>query len=384
MENFVFHNPTKILFGQVQIARIGAEIPAEAKVLLLYGGGSIRRNGVYDQVAAALTGRTFGEFPGIEPNPRYATLLRAIDLVRREGYDFLLAVGGGSVLDGVKFVAAAAKYAGDPWDIIGDGSLVTDALPIGTVLTLPGTGSEMNGAAVISRDDTTEKLAFISPHVYPRFSVLDPATTFSLPPRQVGNGVVDAFVHVVEQYLTYPANAPLQDRFAESVLRTLAEEGPTTLANPADYASRATVVWCTTMALNGVISVGVPQDWATHAIGHELTALYGIDHARTLAVVLPSLLRRQREDKRAKLLQFAERVWGVADGSEDQRIESGIAKMEAFFGKMGLATMLKEYEVGPEAADKVVANMTRRGRIQLGERGDIDSNRVREILLAAV
>lgn len=276
MENFSFYNPVKILFGKGQIANIAQEIPANAKILITYGGGSIKSNGVYDQVKTALAGRNFLEFGGIEANPHLETLLKAVELIRSQGIDFLLAVGGGSVLDGTKFIAAAVPFEGDPWDILAKQAPVKAALPIGTVLTLPATGSEMNTNSVVTKWETQEKLFFASPLVFPKFSVLDPETTFSLPPRQIGNGIVDAFTHVMEQYLTYPANAPLQDRWAESILQTLIEEGPKTLANPDDYASRANVVWSATLALNGLIGAGVPQDWTTHMIGHELTALHGL------------------------------------------------------------------------------------------------------------
>jgi NADP-dependent alcohol dehydrogenase len=288
MKNFEFQNPVKILFGKGQIAGITKEIPADAKILITYGGGSIKTNGVYEQVQQALAGRTVYEFGGIEPNPQLETLMRAVEMARTEKIDFLLAVGGGSVLDGTKFVAAAIPFEGDPWDILSKQAPIHSALPLGAVMTLPATGSEMNTFFVITKAATQEKLAAASPNVYPRFSVLDPTTTFSLPARQIGNGIVDAFTHTMEQYLTFPANAPLQDRMAEGILKTLMEEGPKTLANPSDYEARANVMWCATMALNGLIGVGVPQDWSTHEIGHELTALYGLDHAQTLAVVLPS------------------------------------------------------------------------------------------------
>jgi len=271
MLNFTYQNPTKILFGKGQIANIGAEIPVGARVLLTYGGGSIHRNGVYEQTRQALAGRTVVEFGGIEPNPEYATLMRAVELGRAEKVDLLLAVGGGSVADGTKFIGAAIPFAGEPWDIVDQHAPVSAAVPLAVIQTLPATGSESNSFAVISRAGTGQKLAFSSPFGYPRFAVLDPETTFSLPPRQVANGIVDAFVHTLEQYLTYPVNAPLQDRFAESILQTLIEVGPRTLAAPTGYDLRAAFVWCATMALNGLIGVGVLQDWATHLIGHELT-----------------------------------------------------------------------------------------------------------------
>ncbi len=381
MQNFEFHNPTRVIFGTGQIAALAKHVPHDARVLMLYGGGSIKANGTYDEVRAALAGHTVLEFAGIEPNPRYETLMRAVELVQRERVDFLLAVGGGSVVDGTKFVAAAALYDGDAWDILKTGGkAVQAALPFGAVLTLPATGSEMNSASVVSRAATQEKRAFMSPHVFPRFSVLDPAKTLTLPLRQVGNGVVDAFVHTTEQYLTYPANAPVQDRFAEGLLQTLLEQGPQVLDRPDDVEVRANIMWTATMALNGLIGVGVPQDWATHMVGHELTALFGLDHAQTLAIVLPGILQVRREAKRGKLLQYAERVWGLRAGSEDQRIDAAIANTRAFFEQMGVPTRLSGYGLGPEAVDATVAALEAAGLTGLGERRDITPNDVRRAL----
>jgi NADP-dependent alcohol dehydrogenase len=381
MLNFEYWNPTKILFGKGQIASISREIPAGTKVLMTYGGGSIRANGVYDQVKAALAHCTVIEFGGIQPNPEYRTLMEAVKLARAEKAGFLLAVGGGSVLDGTKFIAAAIPFEGEPWDIVRKNAEVKSAVPLASVLTLPATGSEANPFAVISRSETGEKLAFSSPHVYPRFSVLDPETTFSLPPRQIANGIVDAFVHTLEQYLTFPARAELNDRFAEAILQTLVEIGPKTLANPQDYDARATFVWTATMALNGLIGCGVPQDWATHMIGHELTALYGIDHARTLAVVAPHLYRVLRRDKAAKLLQYGERVWGIREGAEEERIEAAIRRTEEFFESLGVPTLLARYEgVRPETPKEVASRLERRGMTKLGERGAVAPAVVEEIL----
>ncbi|MGW8393413.1 iron-containing alcohol dehydrogenase [Pseudoduganella sp. HUAS MS19] len=385
MQNFEFHNPTRVIFGAGQISSLAKHIPSNARVLLLYGGGSIKSNGTYDEVHAALAGLEHPvlEFAGIEPNPRYETLMEAVALIHRENIDFLLAVGGGSVVDGTKFVAAAAVYDGDAWDILKiGGKVVKAALPFGAVLTLPATGSEMNSASVISRAATQEKRAFMSPHVYPRFSVLDPAKTLTLPLRQVGNGVVDAFVHTTEQYLTYPANAPVQDRFAEGLLQTLVELGPQVLARPDDVEVRANIMWTATMALNGLIGVGVPQDWATHGIGHELTALFGLDHAQTLAIVLPGILQIRREAKRGKLLQYAARVWGLdaGKGTEDERIDAAIGNTRAFFEQMGVPTRLSGYGLGSEAIDAVVAAMEAAGLTGLGERRDITPADVRKAL----
>jgi NADP-dependent alcohol dehydrogenase len=380
MQNFEFWNPVRILFGKGQIARLRDEVPREARVLMTYGGGSIRRNGVYERVKGALESRAVFEFGGIEPNPAYETLMRAVEAVKRERIDFLLAVGGGSTLDGTKFIAAAAKFAGEPWDILAKGARVEDAIPLGAVLTLPATGSEMNAFAVVSRRATHEKLAFSTPKVYPKFSIVDPETTFSLPPRQVANGVVDAFAHVLEQYLTFPSSAPLQDRYAESILLTLIEEGPKTLADPTDYDARANLCWCATMALNGLIALGVPQDWTTHTIGHELTAFHGLDHGQSLAVVFPGTMAARRAGKRAKLLQYAERVWSIREGGEDARIDQAIARTREFFESLGVKTRLKDYGVPPETVKKISARFAERGWNGMGERQDVGPKQVEEIL----
>ncbi|HEY4990037.1 MAG TPA: iron-containing alcohol dehydrogenase [Opitutaceae bacterium] len=384
MENFTYFNPTRIHFGRGQIAAIDRELPAEARLLLLAGGGSIRSNGVLEQVRKAIGKRTVFEFFGVEANPDFDTLMKAVELCRRERIDWILPVGGGSVLDGAKFVAAAVNYPGDTWEILlTRGDSLTSALLIGAVLTLPGTGSEANGASVISRRARKEKLAFINPLVFPRFSILDPETTFTLPERQISNGVADAFTHVMEQYLTYPAGAAIQDRFAESVMRVLIDEGPGSVKNPTDYDSRANVVWAATWALNGAIGAGVPQDWASHVIGHELTALHGIDHARTLAVVMPSLLNVQRATKGAKLLQYGERVWGIREGTESARIDAAIEKTRGFYEALGLRTRLSDYNVGASVAPEVAGRLRARGELAIGERSDITPEVVEKILRQA-
>ncbi|MEI3649141.1 MAG: iron-containing alcohol dehydrogenase [Dolichospermum lemmermannii FEM_B0920] len=380
MENFVFYNPVKILFGKGQIANIASEIPANAKILITYGGGSIKANGVYDQVKSVLAGRNLFEFGGIEPNPHFETLMKAVELIRKEGIDFLLAVGGGSVADGTKFIAAAVPFVGDPWDILAKAAPVTAALPMGVVLTLPATGSEMNTNSVVTKWETQEKLFFASPFVFPKFSVLDPETTFSLPPQQISNGIVDAFTHVMEQYLTYPVNAPLQDRMAESILKTLICEGPKTLANPTDYDARANLVWSATMALNGLIAAGVPQDWTTHMIGHELTALHGLDHAQTLAVVLPSTLTIRRDRKWQKLLQYADRVWEISGGSEEERVNAAITKTRDFFESVGVRTHLSDYGIGLQTIPAVIKNLEKHGMTALGENKDVNPEVVEQIL----
>jgi NADP-dependent alcohol dehydrogenase len=385
MQNFDFYNPTRIVFGAQTIARLDGLLPSAARVLVLYGGDSARRSGTLAEVRAALNGRGVLEFGGIEPNPSYETLMRAVELVRREGVDFLLAVGGGSVIDGTKFVAAAACHEGEAWDIMeSHGAAVTGALPFGCVLTLPATGSEMNKGAVITRTATRAKLVFASEQVFPRFSILDPTRTYSLPVAQVVNGVTDAFVHVMEQYLTYPVGAHVQDRFAEGLLKTLIDIAPQLRAKPDDYESRANLMWAAGMALNGLIAAGVPEDWSTHMIGHELTALYGIDHARTLALVLPANLQVRRVAKREKLLQYAQRVWNIDEGSGDERIDAAIACTRGFFECLGAATRLRDHGLGRDAIGAVVRQLEAHGMGALGERQDVTPALSRQILEAAL
>lgn len=382
MYNFVFKNPVKILFGKGQIANLRQELPPSAKIMLTYGGGSIFKNGVYDQVKNATQGFKLIEFGGIEPNPKYETLMKAVAICKAEKVDYLLSVGGGSVLDGTKFIAAAVLFERDePWDILSKRAEITvaKALPVGAVLTLPATGSEMNGNSVISRIETQEKLAFGSPAVMPQFSVLDPEVIFSLPDSQVANGVVDAFVHVMEQYLTFPVNAPLQDRLAEGILHTLIEEGPKVLAKRDDYGAAANFMWSATMALNGLIGMGVPQDWATHMIGHELTAFHGVDHARTLAIVLPGLMHTRRKEKEAKILQYGKRIWGITAGTTDQQIDAAIQKTVDFFELMGVKTKLPDYGIPAETIAKITKRFADRG-YKIGERADIGPDEIKLIL----
>ena len=382
MYNFEFKNPVKILFGKGQVSKLGKELPKDKKILLTYGGGSIFRNGIYDQVKAATNGFEIIEFGGIEPNPHYETLMKAVEIVKTEAIEYLLSVGGGSVLDGTKFIAAAALFKGDdPWDILAKRGtvFVSEALPTGAVLTLPATGSEMNGNSVVTRIETQEKLAFSSPEVMPQFSILDPEVIYSLPDRQVANGVVDAFVHVIEQYLTFPVNSPLQDRFAESIIQTLIEEGPKVLANRKDYDSAANFMWSATLALNGIIGAGVPQDWATHQIGHELTAYHGIDHAQTLAIVLPGMMEVRRKEKQEKILQYGERVWNIKTGHVDERINLAIQKTIAFFESLGLKTKLPDYGVSSETIEKITNRFEKRG-YKIGENADIGTDQIKEIL----
>ena len=385
MQNFEFYNPTKIVFGNNTIAKLADLVPAEARVLILYGGESARKNGTLDEVKAALGARNIQEFSGIEPNPTYETLMRAVEKIRDEKLDYLLAVGGGSVIDGTKFVAAAVNYAGDPWEILQTyGQKIESALPFGTVLTLPATGSEMNSGSVITRRETHTKLAFMSSHVFPLFSILDPTKTYTLPQRQIENGVVDAFVHIVEQYLTYPVGGMAQDRFAEGLLQTLIEIGPKAIATPQDADIRANLMWVATLALNGLIGAGVPQDWATHMIGHELTAAYGIDHARTLAIVLPALLNVQRTQKHDKLLQYGKRVWGIDSGSDEQRITATIEATRDFFERMGVPTRLSAYDLGSDSVDLLIRQLEAHGMTKLGEHADVTPEVSRRILLEAL
>ncbi|HEX3027303.1 MAG TPA: iron-containing alcohol dehydrogenase [Clostridia bacterium] len=385
MNNFRLFNPTAILFGKDQIENLPAEIPSGSKVLITYGGGTIKRIGLLDRVKDLLKDFQTGEFGGIEPNPAYETLIRAVEIVKKEGYDFLLAVGGGSVIDGTKFIAAAARFeGGDPWRMLSEKLEIKSVLPLGTVLTLPATGSEMNCGAVISRKSECIKLDFGSPLLYPKFSILDPVYTYTLPERQIGNGVVDTFIHVTEQYLTYPVNAKIQDRMAEGILLTLIEDGPKAITDPKDYGVRANLMWAATTALNDYIGVGVPQDWATHAIGHAITALYGVDHGRTLAVILPALLNVMKAEKHDKLLQFADRVWGIRNGSPDDIIDTAIEKTAAFFRSVGVPTRLSDYGIGKDAIAKIIDNLRETGHTVIGENGTITPDTVEKILTLAL
>lgn len=384
MLNFSFSNPTRIHFGEQQIAEINQEIPKDAKVLVTYGGGSIKKNGIYAQVSNALSEHQWFEFAGIEPNPSYQTCMKAVALVKEKQIDYILAVGGGSVIDGSKFIAAAADFDGEPWDILAKGAEIKSAIALGVVLTLPATGSESNKMSVISNLDTDSKLPFGSPFVQPQFAILDPTVTFSLPARQVANGIVDAFVHTMEQYLTYDVGGKLQDRFAEGILMTLLEEGPKAFSEPDNYQVRANVMWSATMALNGLIGAGVPQDWATHMLGHEMTAVYGLDHAQTLAIVLPRMMLEQQETKRNKILQYAERVLGLDISDENAAIAQAVTATEAFFHSVNMPTRLSDYNLGEEVADKIVTQLERHGMIALGEREQVTLEKSRKILLASV
>ena len=384
MLNFELYNPTNYVFGKGQTQKLSKLVPANAKILLAYGGGSIFKNGVYDQVKAALEGNEIVEFGGIEPNPRFETLMKAVEIVKSQNITFILAVGGGSVIDGVKFISGAVHYEGDAIDILKKKILFKDkskVIPFGTVLTLPATGSEMNSGAVVTIESTQEKLTLGGSALFPIFSIVDPTVIISLPKRQIQNGIIDAFTHVMEQYLTYPHDAMLQDRIAEGILQTLIEVGPAVVENPIDYKLASNYVWCATMALNGLIQKGVPSDWATHMIGHELTALYEIDHARTLAIIAPSLYKVMFETKKEKLAQYGERVWQITGNSIEEKAEKAIAKTVDFFHQMGMKTKLSENTDNYQnTADFIVNRFSERGWKALGEKQNVSLEKVRAIV----
>ena len=382
MLNFDYKNPTKVIFGKNQIEKIATEIPADAKVLMLYGGGSIKKNGIYDQVSKAMNNHTVLEFGGIEANPKYNTLLKALEIIKKENITFLLAVGGGSVIDGTKFLSSAALYDGDnPWDILKKSIRTEVGMPFGTVLTLPATGSEMNSGAVVSNEETKEKLGMGGPGLFPQFSVLDPEVIQSIPPRQIANGIMDSFTHVLEQYITYPAGAFLQDRIAEGILQTLVEIAPRITKDTSDYEAASNFMWCCTMALNGLIQKGVPTDWATHGIGHELTAAFEIDHARTLAIIGPNLYRYKLDNKKEKLAQYGERVWGITSGTLEEKATTAIDKTVEFMHSVGIDTKLSDYTKDYEGfAQKIKSRFDERGWLAMGERKDITPSDVEKII----
>lgn len=379
MDNFKFQNPVKLIFGKGQIAQLSKEIPQGTKVMITYGGGSIFKNGVYDQVIKALQGYAVVEFGGIEANPDYRTLMKAVHLCREQGVDMLLAVGGGSVIDGTKFIAAAVKCKEEPWEIMINPKLGNQSLPLATVLTLPATGSEMNNGAVISRRETHEKLAFMRPQSFPKFSILDPTVIYSLPKRQIVNGIIDTYTHTLEQYLTIENHTMVMDRWAEGLLTTLIALAPKLMEEDPDYDTCADFMLTATMGLNGFISMGVVEDWATHMIGHELTALHGLDHAVTLAIVHPSLMRVMKDKKREKLLQYAERVWGITKGSDEERMAKAIEATEKFYNSLGVKTCLGDYGIGQETIDTIVNRFKQRGWV-LGENGIVTPDMVALIL----
>ena len=388
MFNFDFYNPTHIVFGKERLAELDALVPKDAKVLITYGGGSAVRSGLIDRVVAALGNRKVEQFGGIEPNPSLETCERAVVFIKEHGIDFVLAVGGGSVVDATKLIVMGATYNGPVIDVMKAGvpevpvEMVPNPLPFGTVMTLPATGSEMNNGAVITYGDG--KFPVFSSLVFPKFSMLDPTLTFTLPEKQVKNGVIDTFVHTTEQYLTYPVEGRIQDRFSEGILKTMIEIGKETVENPENYDIRANHVWASTLALNGLIGAGVPQDWATHLIGHELTTAYHLDHGITLAIVLPALLEVKKADKLEKLAQYATRVWHITEGTKEEKADKAIAKTREFFESLGVSTHLKDYGLGADAVDKIVKQLEAHGMTQLGEKGDITPEVVRKILTRAL
>ncbi|MGB0806597.1 MAG: iron-containing alcohol dehydrogenase [Salibacteraceae bacterium] len=386
MLNFEFQNPVKVLFGKGQIDNIKEEIPAESKVLVLYGGGSIKKNGIYDQVMEALKDFTVFEYGGIPANPEYEVLMGALELIKKENVDFLLAVGGGSVIDGTKFLSGAANFEGkDPWAILEQGIPTLNGMPFGTVLTLPATGSEMNSGAVITKASTQQKRVMGGKGLFPKFSILDPSVVASIPERQLQNGVIDAYVHVLEQYLTTTHSGKLQDRIAEGILSTLVEIGPEIVKNPSNYELASNFMWSCTMALNGLIQKGVPTDWATHMIGHELTALHGIDHARTLAIIGPSLMRHQFISKKDKLAQYGQRVWGLEGGTTQELAEKALVMTEQFYWKMGMKTKLSENASDFDRTSQTIFDrFTKRGWNELGENKIIGPQQVKEIVELAI
>ncbi len=383
MDSFIFHNPAKVYFGANQIQNISQAIPKNKKVLLVYGKGSIKQNGVYDEVTKSLANHKFAEFAGIEPNPKYETLMQAVEKAKQEDCNYILAVGGGSVIDGAKFIAAAFYFKSEnAWDICHKRAEVTKALPIGCVLTLPATSSETNTTSVVSKDES--KLAFSSPFVQPEFAILDPSISFSLPKRQIANGVVDAYIHVMEQYCTYNVNAKVQDRYSEGLLLTLLEEGPKAMLDSKNIDVNANIMWAASQALNGMLRLGVPQDWTSHRIGHELTALYGIDHARTLSIILPAVLKVCSKDKQEKLLQYGERVFGITKGTIEEKVAKAISKTEEFFEKMDVPTRLSQVNLNEKDINKILENMIKHGKTALGENKNIDIETSKKILLKAL
>ena len=383
MLNFELYNPTNLIFGKGQMEKLASLVPKGAKILLAYGGGSIFKNGIHEQVIKNLKDFEIIEFAGIEPNPHFETLMKAVAVIKEQKIDFILAVGGGSVIDGVKFMSAAAHFDGNPIDILQKKLLIKDlskVVPFGTILTLPATGSEMNSGAVVTIQSTQEKLAFGGSALFPKFSICDPTVIESLPKRQLQNGVIDAYTHVLEQYLTYPHDGFLQDRIAESIIQTLIQIGPDVVENPKDYAFASNFMWSCTMALNGLIQKGVPSDWATHMIGHELTALYGIDHARTLAVVGPNLYRVMFETKKGKLAQYGKRIFNLT-GTEEEIANAAIKKTVDFFHTMGMDTKLSDYTKDyVKTSNFIVDRFKERGWLGLGEKQNITLEKVKEIV----
>ena len=380
MKNFIFQNPTKLVFGKGQIARLSELIPDDVNLMITYGGGSVTKNGVHEQVKAALKGRKFIEFWGIEANPQVETLRRAISLGKIENINYLLAVGGGSVLDGTKLIAAGIASDTDAWDIVLKGYFENN-IPFGTVLTVPATGSEMNQGSVITRKETQEKYGWMG--TYPQFSILDPEVTYTLSEHQIACGLADAYTHVLEQYLTTPGQSRLMDRWAEGVLLSVMEIAPKIKENPRDYNLMADYMLAATLALNDFIRMGVTQDWATHQIGHELTALHGTTHGHSLAIVMPGTLRVLKQQKHDKLLQYGERVFSITEGSEQERVDKAIEMTEEFYRSLGLTTRLSEENIGNETIEIITKRFNERG-VAFGENQNVTGDVAREILLACL
>lgn len=385
MLNFDVVNPTRILFGTdhyQQLPLLIKAVSSKKKIMIAYGGGSIFKNGIYDKVASNLSDFQIVQFGGIEANPQFHTLMKAAEICRTEDIDFVLAVGGGSVIDGVKFICGATKYHSDPWDVLlrKEGCIFNEAISFGTVLTLPATGSEANSGAVISREDLKEKRTMGGPLFFPKFSICDPTVVASLPQRQIANGITDAFMHTLEQYLTFPTDNLLQEREAEAILSTLLEIGPKVIEEPSNYKWASNLMWAATHALNGNLRCGVPTDWTTHMIGHELTAIFGIDHARTLAIIAPRLYENQFENKKIKLAQYGKRVWGL-EGDDEQIARDAIVKTEQFFQSLGIETKINSYSKELDGlATEIQKRFIDRGWLKMGERQAIEPNDVFEIV----
>ncbi len=389
LSDFVYYNPVKIIFGKNKIEELASHIPADKKILITYGGGSVKRFGTLDRVKDALKDYDVGEFGGIEPNPTYETCMKAVEKIKDEGFDYILAVGGGSVIDGTKFIAAAAEFDGDPKDIFGKGVgqqlPVTSAVPFGTVLTLPATASEMNDTSVINFKEEKAKISFSNPNVFPQFSILEPELTYTLPKRQLANGITDAFIHIIEQYLTYPVNGMAQDEFAEGLMRILIEIGPQVIdEDKHDYMLRSNYMWTATLALNRILSTGVPGDWSTHALGHEITVLNDTDHARSLSAILPAVMIVRKLKKWDKLVQYAEKVWGITTGTEEEKIDAAILKTVAFFKSIDMPTNLSQVGVDESDIDTLVSQLKAHGNTAISERRDQTLDVSREIYTQAL
>lgn len=380
MNNFIFQNPTKLVFGKGQIAKLTELLPDNINLMLTFGGGSVTKNGVYDQVKEALKGRNFIEFWGIEPNPRVETLRKAVKMGKENNINYLLAVGGGSVLDGTKLIAAGIATDTEPWEIV-KGGVAKEQIPFASVMTVPATGSEMNGAAVISREETQEKYGFFG--TYPQFSILDPEVTYSLSPYQIACGLADAFTHVLEQYMTTPGQSRLMDRWAEGVLLSVKEIAPGIKHNPHNYDLMSDYMLSATLALNDFIRMGITQDWATHQIGHELTALHGITHGHSLAIAMPGTLRILKEQKKGKLLQYGERIFNITEGTEDERVEKAIEMTEQFYRSLGLTTRLSEEGIGMDTIEIIASRFNDRGDA-FGENSNVTGDVTREILISCL